>query len=354
MATVISTTFRLKRGTAERWQELNLVLDQGEPGFELDTYRLKVGDGQTAWNDLPYIGQIVTAATHSDFPKIGSAHFIYKAEQEKTLYQWNPLAQSYEALGASGGGGSSVIVDTELSDTSLNPIANKTVTEALKKVNYQFGDGFVISEVDGVKHIELDLDELIGVDISSLATKKELEELFKAFKLLEEQVENLSIPTKLSELTNDSEFITIKDVEDKNYLTEVPEGYAKISDIPSLDGYAKVSDIPSLEGYAKVSDIPSLDGYAKTEDIPSLEGYATEQFVKDEIDKIEIPSTDLSNYYTKEEVDSKDAGLKSYVDEEISKAVIGGEIDLTAYAKKEYVDEQLQSFTPVAIVYGEF
>ena len=28
----------------------------GEPGFEVDTYRLKIGDGKTAWNDLPYIG----------------------------------------------------------------------------------------------------------------------------------------------------------------------------------------------------------------------------------------------------------------------------------------------------------
>ena len=55
MATIISTTFRLKRGLAAKWQELNLVLDPGEPGFELDTYRLKIGDGQTAWNDLPYI-----------------------------------------------------------------------------------------------------------------------------------------------------------------------------------------------------------------------------------------------------------------------------------------------------------
>lgn len=32
-----------------------------------------------------------------------------------------------------------------------------------------------------------------------------------------------------------------------NYLTEVPEGYAKKTDIPSLDGYAKSEDIPTDE-----------------------------------------------------------------------------------------------------------
>lgn len=42
-----------------------------------------------------------------------------------------------------------------------------------------------------------------------------------------------------------------------NYLTEVPEGYAKKEDIPSLDGYAKTTDIPSLEGYAKSEDVPT-------------------------------------------------------------------------------------------------
>lgn len=56
MAEVIKTTFKLKRGTAARWQELNPVLQQGEPGFVYDTYQLKIGDGVTAWNDLPYIG----------------------------------------------------------------------------------------------------------------------------------------------------------------------------------------------------------------------------------------------------------------------------------------------------------
>lgn len=57
MAEVIKTTFQVKRGLAARWKELNLVLNPGEPGFELDTFKLKVGDGATAWNNLPYINE---------------------------------------------------------------------------------------------------------------------------------------------------------------------------------------------------------------------------------------------------------------------------------------------------------
>ena len=37
MAQVVNTTFRLKRGTAARWAEVNPILDQGEPGFVYDT-----------------------------------------------------------------------------------------------------------------------------------------------------------------------------------------------------------------------------------------------------------------------------------------------------------------------------
>lgn len=55
MAKVYNTTFKLKRGTASRWAELNPILQQGEPGFVYDTNQLKIGDGTTPWNELPYL-----------------------------------------------------------------------------------------------------------------------------------------------------------------------------------------------------------------------------------------------------------------------------------------------------------
>ena len=55
MAKVYNTTFKLKRGTASRWAELNPILQQGEPGFVYDTNQLKIGDGITPWNELPYL-----------------------------------------------------------------------------------------------------------------------------------------------------------------------------------------------------------------------------------------------------------------------------------------------------------
>lgn len=47
---------QFKRGTAKAFKTSNPILLKGEPGFESDTCKLKVGDGETRWNNLPYIG----------------------------------------------------------------------------------------------------------------------------------------------------------------------------------------------------------------------------------------------------------------------------------------------------------
>lgn len=63
----MSTTFRftLRTDSAADWQAKNPVLSKGEPGLEEvgdGTFRQKVGDGVTAWADLPYVG----AGTEAD------------------------------------------------------------------------------------------------------------------------------------------------------------------------------------------------------------------------------------------------------------------------------------------------
>ncbi len=45
--------------TAATWRAENLVLAQGQRGYETDTRRLKIGTGTLAWNDLPYWGSII-------------------------------------------------------------------------------------------------------------------------------------------------------------------------------------------------------------------------------------------------------------------------------------------------------
>jgi hypothetical protein len=51
---------QLRRDTAANWTATNPVLAQGEAGYELDTGKLKIGDGSNAWDDLAYFDDKVT------------------------------------------------------------------------------------------------------------------------------------------------------------------------------------------------------------------------------------------------------------------------------------------------------
>ena len=47
---------QFKRGTAKAFRNADPVLLSGQPGFETDTYKMKVGNGRLRWTELPYIG----------------------------------------------------------------------------------------------------------------------------------------------------------------------------------------------------------------------------------------------------------------------------------------------------------
>ena len=45
----------LREGQASNWTATNPVLGMGEPGYENDTGNMKIGNGTTDWNHLPYV-----------------------------------------------------------------------------------------------------------------------------------------------------------------------------------------------------------------------------------------------------------------------------------------------------------
>lgn len=62
---------------------------------------MKIGDGITHWNDLPYIDgkrEVQNFDFADEFPVIGDEGIIYKAEKELSLYQFNSETYEYEKL----------------------------------------------------------------------------------------------------------------------------------------------------------------------------------------------------------------------------------------------------------------
>ena len=73
-----------------------------------------------------YVDDVLEYASASAFPATGEAGKIYVAKNTNATYRWS--GTQYVQI---GGGGTSVTVDDELSETSENPVQNKVVTAAL-------------------------------------------------------------------------------------------------------------------------------------------------------------------------------------------------------------------------------
>jgi hypothetical protein len=50
----MAVRFQLRRDTAADWTNSNAVLAEGEMGFEIDTSKIKIGDGSSTWTELGY------------------------------------------------------------------------------------------------------------------------------------------------------------------------------------------------------------------------------------------------------------------------------------------------------------
>lgn len=50
----MQAVIKFRRGTAAEWTEKNPLLEDGEPGYEVDTRKYKIGNGHDRWVDLVY------------------------------------------------------------------------------------------------------------------------------------------------------------------------------------------------------------------------------------------------------------------------------------------------------------
>ena len=170
------------------------------------------------------------------------------------------------------------------------------------------------------EELQAKLDALdINIDLSSYATKEELTQAINSIDLsaYAKKTDLPIVPTKVSELENDSnylssipeEYVTETELNAKGYLTEHQDlsAYALKTEIPSLDGYATTQYVDNA-----IANVPSggnvdlSNYYTKAETdalIPSTDGLATTEYVDNAVSN--IPTTDLSNYYTKAETYSK-------------------------------------------------
>lgn len=81
------TKIQLRRDTAANWSTNNPTPSAGEPCFETDTGKLKIGDGITAYNSLPYQGGTSDTAVTTDTAQTISGQKTFT--NDIIVAQWN-------------------------------------------------------------------------------------------------------------------------------------------------------------------------------------------------------------------------------------------------------------------------
>ena len=85
----MATKIQLRRDVASSWANSNPILAQGEPGLEIDTHKIKYGDGVTLWNDLPYSGG-GTESTQNQFIMLFEGEFPVATSISFDGKNWTP------------------------------------------------------------------------------------------------------------------------------------------------------------------------------------------------------------------------------------------------------------------------
>ena len=167
------------------------------------------------------------------------------------------------------------------------------------KLNVLGGDQNIQSEIDKIKE---DVAKLDTKKMDSLETK-----VNTAVQTVNGVKSDVADAVKRANEASKTAQDAANAVTDKASKSDIDEaiakidltGYAKKSDIPSLDGYATKDEIPSVEGfiksgdlvdYAKKSEIPSLDNYATKDEIPSVEGFLKAEDLTDYAKTKDIPN----------------------------------------------------------------
>lgn len=135
-----------------------------------------------------------------------------------------------------------------------------------------------------------------------------------------EKVEGIVVPTKVSQLEND-----------KNYLTE----HQNISHLATKDELPKkVSELENDKGYITIGDIPEVTVPTKTSELTNDSGFIT---------LADVPNVDMGEYVTETELENKGYLTVSDADSRYIRIDSGsGGVDLSDFAKTEYVDSEIE------------
>jgi hypothetical protein len=134
----MASRIQIRRDTAANWSSVNPVLAQGEIGFELNTGKIKIGNGTAAWNSLDYFADNNATAGAREAGAIVPGQFPnlkYPAVRTSAAISGNNLLYTVPA------GRKALVVDYIVSNSTASAIVNYPFVR-IGGVDYRTGASF--------------------------------------------------------------------------------------------------------------------------------------------------------------------------------------------------------------------
>jgi hypothetical protein len=164
----MAAIIKLRRDTAANWASVNPVLASGEPGFETDTDKMKIGDGSTAYNSLPYFGGspgvgVRTIGFSSISPALGQQGTFVVFPAAGTITGWSMVADA---------GTATVKVWKVASGTAAPSIADNINTSG---VSLSTGTAIISSTVSDFTTTSVAANDIFAFNLTAVASVTKLD-----------------------------------------------------------------------------------------------------------------------------------------------------------------------------------
>lgn len=296
--TTLNTILILRNGTAAEWSNTSVILMKGEMAVEFQTSsngeisgqpKLKVGDGESAYVDLPYVGLTESEINTVISEAIGDLKNFSKIKVNTTDIQ---PATYTDTLTLTAG-----------DNITLTPNAtNKQIQIKATDTTYENATSGKAGLMSGTDKGNLDnaVSKLSGIE--SGAQENVIETIKVNNSALTPDANkavNITVPTKVGQLNNDSGFIT-KAVSDLTNYYKKSETYTqteidnKLSAIPKF----AISVVQSLP----TSDISTTTVYLVSSGTESNNLYTEYIYVNNKWEILGTQKLDLSPYVKQDDL----------------------------------------------------
>lgn len=296
--TTLNTILILRNGTAAEWSNTSVILMKGEMAVEFQTSsngeisgqpKLKVGDGESAYTDLPYVGLTESEINAVISDAIGDLRNFSKIKVNTTDIQ---PATYTDTLTLTAG-----------DNITLTPNAtNKQIQIKATDTTYENATSSKAGLMSGTDKGNLDnaVSKLSGIEAGAQEnTIETIKVNNSALTPDANKAVNITVPTKVGQLTNDSGFIT-KAVSDLTNYYKKSETYTqteidnKLSAIPKF----AISVVQSLP----TSDISTTTVYLVSSGAETNNLYTEYIYVNNKWEILGTQKLDLSPYVKQDDL----------------------------------------------------